>query len=268
MLVAMQHFFGKAGELRKKHRAKEPHPADAQQRSKHHHIAMRQLEIAPCLGNGIPVDDQTRIGGRCVGDELRADATHHGQGHAGYGHLHMPHFRHSNQQATSDLPQQDGDESAHLHHAIAAGQLTVVQHLRQIGKFDGAKQRGVQAHEKDTQQQDGHIRFDKTPGRDQHDADLQVLDQAEHARLVPLVGQLPRGGRKQQVRQREQRTNHQPRHGGRQPGDTELVRHHHRESELEQIVIARTSKLRPEKRRKAALAQQGKLIGVGLCLCE
>ena len=268
MLVAMQHLLGKAGKLREKHRAEEPHPADAQQRAEHHGLLACQLEVAPGFGERVPVDHQARVGRRRMGNELCADAAHDRNGHAGHGHLHMADLGHGNQETACDLTQQDGDKSAHLHHAVAAREFAVIEHLWQIGELDGAEQRGVQSHEEHAQQQHRHIGLNEAPGRDQHDGDLEVLDQAEHASLVPFVGQLARSGRKQQIRQGEQRTDHQARHGRRQPRDAELIGNHHREGELEEIVIARTGKLRPEKRRKAALAQQGELVGVGMLLCS
>jgi hypothetical protein len=42
----------------------------------------------------------------------------------------------------------------------------------------------------------------------------------------------------------------------------QLVGHHHGEGKLEQVVVGRAGKLRPEKRRKAALLEQGKLVGM------
>ena len=41
--VAVQHLFGKAGELAQEHRAKKPHPANTQQRAEHHRVAVGQL---------------------------------------------------------------------------------------------------------------------------------------------------------------------------------------------------------------------------------
>jgi hypothetical protein len=63
LFVAMQHIARKAWKLRQEHRAEEPHPRNAQQRAEDHHVAMRQLEVAPGFGEGVPVDDQARVGG-------------------------------------------------------------------------------------------------------------------------------------------------------------------------------------------------------------
>jgi hypothetical protein len=77
----------KAGELAQEHRAEEPHPADAQQRAEHHDVAVRQLQVAPGLGERVPVDDQARVGGRRARDELRHRAPMHRRQHAGDGHV-------------------------------------------------------------------------------------------------------------------------------------------------------------------------------------
>jgi len=55
LLVAVQHLFRQARELRQEHRAEEPHPADTEQRTEHHDIAVREPEVAPGFGDGVPV---------------------------------------------------------------------------------------------------------------------------------------------------------------------------------------------------------------------
>jgi hypothetical protein len=77
-----------------------------------------------------------------------------------------------------------------------------------------------------------------------------------------LSDSCPAGGGKQQEGQDEQGTDHQPGHRRRQPVHLQLVGHHHREGELEQVVVGRARKLRPEERRKPALAQQRELVGM------
>jgi hypothetical protein len=47
----------------------------------------------------------------------------------------------------------------------------------------------------------------------------------------------------------------------RQPADLQLVGHHHREGELEQVVVAGAQELHPEERGEAALAEQRELAG-------
>ena len=48
----------------------------------------------------------------------------------------------------------------------------------------------------------------------------------------------------------------------RQPAHLQLVGHHHRERELEQVVVAGAEELGPEERREAALAEQRELVRV------
>jgi hypothetical protein len=45
------------------------------------------------------------------------------------------------------LSQQDRDEGAHLHHAVAACEFSRIEHLRQVGELHRAEQRGVQPHQ-------------------------------------------------------------------------------------------------------------------------
>lgn len=99
-------------------------------------------------------------------------------------------------------------------------------------------------------------------GRHEHDHDLQVLDQADHAGLVVLVAQLAAGGAEKQERQDEQCPDHQAGHGGRQPLHAELVGDHYGKRELEQVVVRCARELGPEKRRKTLLSEQGELVGV------
>ena len=260
--VAVQHIARKAWKLRQEHRAKEPHPRNTQKRAEDHHVAMRQLEVAPGFGEGVPVDDQARVGGWRKRHPLRQQPAQQGQAHTGDGDIGCAHAGHRNQQTTGHIAQQDGHEGAHLHHAIATRELALRQMLRQVGKLDGPEQRAVQPHQEDTAQQHGDVLPHKTPGRQQHDGDLQALDEADQHRLVELVCQLPAGGGEQQEGQDEQRPDHQAGHRRWQPGHLQLVGHEHGKGELEDVVVAGAQELHPEEGRKAALAQQGKLVGV------
>ena len=84
------------------------------------------------------------------------------------------------------------------------------------------------------------------------------------ARLVVLVGELAAGGREQQERQDEQRADHQAGQRRRQPAHLQLVGHHHRERELEQVVVGGAEELGPEERREAALREQRELVRMGV----
>ena len=159
------------------------------------------------------------------------------------------------EQPAGDLPEQDRDEGAHLDHAVAAGQLALVEVLRQIGELDRPEQRRVQPHQEHAAEQNDDIAAPEAPRREQHDRDLEPLDEADDASLVVLVGDLPAGGREQQERQDEERADPQPGLLRRQPSDLQLERHQHGERELEQVVVAGAEELGPEERREAALAQ-------------
>ena len=170
----------------------------------------------------------------------------------------------ADEQAAGDLAEQDGDEGAHLDHAVAAGELALAQVLRQVGELDRAEQRRVQAHQEDAGEQHVGTGDPEAPRREQHDRDLEVLDEADDARLVVLVGQLAAGGGEQQERQDEERADGQARELRLQEGvaQLQLVGHHHGERELEQVVVAGAQELGPEERREAALAEQRELVRV------
>ena len=91
------------------------------------------------------------------------------------------------------------------------------------------------------------------------------LDEADHARLVVLVGELAAGGREQQERQDEERADRPgPASVGGSQLDLQLVGDQHGERELEQVVVAGAEELGPEERREAALAEQRELVRVGV----
>ena len=194
LFVATQHVVRKGGEVAQEHRAKKPHPADAQQRAKHHNVAVRELEVAPGFGERVPVDGQARVGGGRHWHGLRAHTAQQRQGDAGGGHIHRANQGHGDQQATRHIAQQDGDKSAHLHHAIATRDFTLVQMLRQISELDRSKQRALQPHEKNAGQQQWHVLLPKPPAGQQHDHNFHRLQQADQQLLGVFVGQLATGG--------------------------------------------------------------------------
>ena len=180
---------------------------------------MRQLQVAPGFSDRVPVDFQPRVSSRCGRNIACNQPPHHGQRHAGNGHIAVPNFGNRHKQPARNVAQQNRYKGTHLHHAVAAGELSLRQHLRQVGKLDRAKQRGVQAHQKRAEQQHGDMVRIKPIGGQQHDADLQVLHKPDHRRLVVFVSQLPCRGAEQQKRQNEQCTNRQPGHRWWQPTD-------------------------------------------------
>jgi hypothetical protein len=183
----------------------------------------------------------------------------------------LPHAGHGHQQPANDIANQNRQKRAHLDHAVAARQLALVQRLGQVGVFGRAKNRGVQAHQKHAKEQYGHLHVqvvgEEGKPAQQHHRNFQVFDKAHHHPLVELVRHLPRRGREQQERQDKRHANHQPGRFRVQPAHAELVSQQHGNGELEQVIRQRHRKHGPEKRRKAALAEQGELVGVGVgCL--
>src|SRR5947208_1775948 len=83
---------------------------------------------------------------------------------------------------------------------VAAGELALVQVLRQIRELDRSEQRRVQAHQEDAGQQDDDVGAQESPCGERHHGDLEPLDEADQARLVELVGELAAGRRKEQER--------------------------------------------------------------------
>jgi hypothetical protein len=194
LLVAMQHFLGKAGELAQEDGTEEPHPADAQQERNTTRLPRASLRLRSVSVIGFQLIFNPGSVAGAGGNELRDQAADHGcQQHAGHGDTLVPDFGNRHNQAAGQVAQQDRDEGAHFDHAVAAGQFALVEHLGQQGKFDWSEQGGVQAHQKDAGQQDDHVVVQEAVGRHQHDHDLQVLDEADHAGLVVLVGQLAAG---------------------------------------------------------------------------
>ena len=219
-------------------------------------------QIAPGLGDRIPVDRQARVGRGRRRHVLGDGPAEQRDADAGEGDVVAADLRNGDEQAAGDLAEQDGDEGAHLDHAVAAGELALAQVLRQVGELDRAEQRRVQPHQEDAGEQHVGIGHPEAPAREQHDRDLEALDEADHPGLVVLVGELAAGGREQQEGQDEERADRQAGELRLQErvAQLQLVGHHHGERELEQVVVAGAEELGPEERREAALAEQGELV--------
>ena len=141
---------------------------DAQQRAEHHQVAVRQLQVAPGLADRVPVDRQVRDRSPATaGSHCATARPSSASADAGEGDVVRPDLGHGDQQAAGHLAEQDGDEGAHLDHAVAAGQLALVQVLRQVGELHRAEQRRVQAHQEDAGQQHGTRRRRRSPRREQ-----------------------------------------------------------------------------------------------------
>ena len=206
--------FAKRRELGQEGGAEEPHPRDAEERAEDDEVAVGELQVAPRLGDRVPVDDQRRVGRRRRRHRLRRQPAEDGDADAGVGDVLRADPGHGDEQAAGEVAEQDGDEGAHLDHAVAAGELALAEVLRQVGELDRAEQRRVQAHQEDAGEQERHVGANEAPGGERHDRDLEPLDEADQARLVELVGELAARRREQQERQDEERADHQP---GRAP---------------------------------------------------
>ena len=218
-----------------------------------------ELEVAPGLADRVPVDDEAGIGRRRRRHRLRRQPAEHRHCDAGDGD-DLGAARQRDQQPAGDVAEQDRDEGSHLDHAVAAGELALVQMLRQVGELDRAEQRRVQPHQEDAGEQDDHVGTHEAPRGERHDGDLEPLDEADQARLLELVGELAAGRREEQERQDEQRADDETGERRRQPGDLQLVGDQDRERELEQVVVAGAEELGPEEGREAALAEQRELV--------
>ena len=263
-LVAVQHVFRERREQRQEHRAEEPHPRDAEQRAEHDDVLARQHQVAPGFCHGVPVDAQVRIGAGGGRHRLRRHAPQQRERDTADRHVAPADIRDRHQQPARHLPEQDRHERTHLDHAVAAGQLALAQVLRQVGELDRAEDCRVQTHQQHAAEQHINVGRPETERRERHDRDLEVLDEADHLRLVVLVGDLAGSRREHEKRQDEQRADDEAGHARRQPADLQLVGDHHGERELEQVVVAGAEKLGPEERREAALLQQRELIRVSV----
>src|SRR5450830_780425 len=96
----------------------------------------------------------------------------------------------------------------------------------------------------------------------QHDGDLQPLDGARQLRLLDFFRDLPRRRGEQHIGQDEQGGNDDVERGRGHAGPRQRIEgEHHQQGRLEQVVVEGAEELGPEKRREAALGQQGELAG-------
>ncbi|MCY1226958.1 hypothetical protein D9M72_392110 [compost metagenome] len=264
VLVAAQHILGIAEEGGQESRAEEPQPRNPEQAQKYRAIAARQHQVAPGLGNRVPVDAQVRLRRRRHRDPARHHAPGHGDRHAHGADIERPHHRaallQSRQLAADQRADQDCDEGAHFHHAIAADQFAFIQVLRQVGKLDRPEQRGMQPHQEGAGVQQRRAVPGKAGQAQQHDGDFQRLDQPDQARLLQLVGDLPAGGGKQHERRDKDGRDQEGRaarvHALEQ---RRVVGHQRGEGDLEDVVVHRPQELGPEERGEAARAEQSEL---------
>ncbi|MNS72296.1 hypothetical protein D3C72_1056990 [compost metagenome] len=143
VLVPAEHVPGKAEEGRQERGAKEPEPGNAEQAQEHHPPLAREHQVAPRLGQRIPVDAQVRLGRRRNRHALRHYPPRHGDHHAGDAHVERPHHgavaHHPGQFPADQRADQDGDEGAHFHQPVSAHQFLLVQVLRQVRELHRAE---------------------------------------------------------------------------------------------------------------------------------
>ena len=170
---------------------------------------------------------------------------------------------HHHQHCTENFAGQDADKRAHFGHAVTADQFFLFQVLRQISIFDGAEQRGMDAHAHHCSDQQPQVMGHPADAGDHHDGHFQPLHAPRQARLVELVGQLAGGSRKQHIGKDEQagdQVGHQRR---RQGGPAESIESDDNDQRsLEQVVVESAEELGPEEGSEATLLQQGKLVGL------
>ena len=153
---------------------------------------------------------------------------------------------------------QNCQERAHLHQAVAAHQLIVVQGLGHDRVLHRAEQRRVSAHGKQRQQHQFKMIGQKTRRAHRHDHDLADLDRADQRVLVEFLAKLPGQRREQEERQdKQQSTQVDP--DGAVTLDGELVKDGQDQRLLEDVVVERAQQLGNEKRQEAPRAQQGEL---------
>ena len=167
----------------------------------------------------------------------------------------------ADQQATADRAEQDGHESPHLDHAVAARDLVRVKMLRQVRVLHGAEDGRLQAEQENGQVHQPRRLQHESRSADQHDAHFGVLDAADEPRLFQLVGKLAAGRREQHEGRNEKRTDQEAGHARLDAAPARSgVGRQQRKGELEDVVVGRAEELDPEQRREAALTQQGKLV--------
>nr|GEU28364.1 hypothetical protein [Tanacetum cinerariifolium] len=262
-VVAMQVVLGKHGQLRQQHGAVKPEPGIAQHRLEHHPVFAGKAQVAQRLGSEIPADLELGRGGRRHGNAVAGQQADHGHKNGG-ARLEQQAVRLlHDQHGAEDFAGQDADKRPHFGHAVTADQLFLFQVLRQVRVFDRSEQRGMDAHAHHGRHQQPQVMGDPADAGHGHDRHLEPFDAAGQSRLVELVGQLAGSGGEQHVGQDEQAGDQVGDQRRRQVGPADgIERDDHDQRGLEQVVVEGAQELGPEKRREAALLQQGKLVGL------
>ena len=229
-------------------------------------LRAREFEVAPGFGDRVPVDAQIGVGGG--GGRNGAACEIAQDGDADHRRGHQAGAAAAGQQAAGKRADQYGDEGAGFHQRVAADQFLLLQVLGQDGIFHRPEQGRVGSHQEQGGEQQRQAVAGETEGGDQHDADLEQLDEADQARLLELVGQLAGGGREQEERQDEeagaqvhQKLGVGARHGAGTIGEQDHQRI------LEDVVVERAEKLGDEERQEAPLPHQTVLVARGNLRC-
>ena len=260
VLVAAEHTLGERRKLGQVDRAVEPEPRDAEHRAPDDEVFLRDLQVAPRFGDGIPVDGKFRRDGRCQRDSPARKPAGNGHHDREYAREQRSIRLDRNDKPAGDRAEQDRDERAGFDEAVAADKLAHREVLRQDRVLDRPEQRRVQAEQRERREQQADARQDEPGQADHHDRDLEQLDPADHPRFLVFVGELARRRRERHERQDEDRADQVDDHAA---VDRQILRGLERDEHdkriLEDVVVGRTEKLRPEERREAALAEQREL---------
>ena len=113
---------------------------------------------------------------------------------------------------TDDQAHQDCDESAELHHCIAADQFPFVENLGQDAVLDRAENGGLQSQQEQHEQQQCHVVQPEAQRSQKHDDNFEQFLAPDLNGFFELVGELAKHGRKQEERQDEQQHHAMLRH--------------------------------------------------------
>ena len=161
-----------------------------------------------------------------------------------------------NQHAAKQRPAKDRDIGSGLDQSGPAQHFAVIEMLREHGIFDRPEKGRMNPHRRQRDQQQQHIVEQKPGGAEDHDRDLRGLDDADDARFVVRIGQLPGQCRQQEKGQDEQPAGDRAEHRfllgiAENPIDDEQ---HHRRAK--QVVVERAEELRCEQGQESARFQQ------------
>ncbi|MNM82627.1 hypothetical protein D3C81_946600 [compost metagenome] len=258
-LAAAEHVLGVGRELGEQQRAVQPEPGDAEDRQEHRMALAGEADVAPGFAQRVGVDLELRFRRRGGGNAQAAPVADHGDRQAGGGDPQAATCD-AGEQAADQGADEDGDEGAGLDQRIAADQLVLVQVLRQDRVLHRAEQGRVQAEQEQAGEQQLQAVQGEAGAGDQHDGDLQQLDQPRQAGLVVLVGELPGGGGEQEERQDEDARRQVGQQADAEAGPLRgLEGQQHHQGVLEQVVVERAEELGGEERAEAAGLEQGEL---------